>query len=115
MVLKIIKKPAAPVEDIKKADKAAAADGSGNTAGATSKSSVKEIGPATLMAQEPMCMVSLMVGYSHKLPNEDWVKIEIKLEIPAKHEDIDKAHDYIKEWTDAKLNDKVTEILAEAE
>ncbi len=107
-MLKIIKKPAAekPVaEDAAPAEK---------TSGKISKATVKEMSAVEGMAMlPPMCVVSLEVGYSHKLPSEDWIKVGIKLDVPAKYEDIDKVFAYAKEWTDEKLNAAVAEITAE--
>jgi hypothetical protein len=106
-MLKIIKKPETAKTT---ADSANAAEdkGSGKT---TSKALVSE-GFATLQGFPPMCIVSLEVGYSHKLPSEDWIKVGIKLDIPAEYKDIDKVFAYVKEWTDAKLNAAVEEITA---
>lgn len=102
MVLKIIKKPAEAKAEDKAVDKAEK-----NT-----KAVVSE-GQTGFTAIAPMCMVGITVQYSHKMPNEDWVKVGIKLEVPAEHAKIDEVYNYVKEWTDTKLNAAVAEITAE--
>jgi hypothetical protein len=104
-MLKIVKKP--PAEAKAEASPAEPKEGK------TSKASVKAIeGAAMLESFPPMCVVSVEVGYSHKLPSEDWIKVGVRLDIPCKYEDIDKMYDYAKGWTDAKLNASVEEITA---
>lgn len=101
-MLKIVKKPAAEA----KAEVPAEVKGEPK-AGTTAKSSVTEFSAIPLMS-----VVSIEVGYSHKLPNEDWVKVGIRLDVPAKNEDIDKVYAYAKEWTDGKLSAAVEEITS---
>ncbi len=106
-MLKIVKKPAAPVEDTKKASDAGEGVAMNKSAGKVAAGELKSFDPIP-----PMCVVSITVGYSHKLANDDWIKSDIRLDVPAKYEDIDKVFDYVKEWTDAKLNAFVSEVTS---
>ena len=102
-MLKIVKKPAAA--------EATTADANVKTVGAGQSTSGAQ-GMGLLQGQIPMATVHLQVKYSHKLPSEDWISVEIGLDLPCKHDEIDKMHAYAKEWTDAKLNLAVEEITA---
>ncbi len=103
-MLKIVKKPST-------AETAVA----GAQAGTNQISSIAKVSEgATVMGMMPMATVHLQVKYSHKLPSDDWISVEIGLDLPCKHDEIDKMHLYAKDWTDAKLNAAVEEITSAA-
>ncbi len=102
-MLKIVKKPST-------AETAVA----GAQAGTNQIPSIAKVSEGTLLGTIPMATVHLQVKYSHKLPSDDWISVEIGLDLPCKHDEIDKMHLYAKDWTDAKLNAAVEEITSAA-
>lgn len=116
MAIKIAKKPA-PVADVTKTE----GTKKGEEEVITNQKTVKETlstspGAGQVVQQEkPWCNVGVGAGYTHNLGNFQFVKIDVRLNVPCEHTEINEVYDFAKSWVDERLNKEVEELQSGGE
>lgn len=99
----IVKKPA-PKEPAPADAKAPAVE--------TKNTVAANVAAGVLSAMVPLDEFTVITGYSHQLKNGDWMRAEIRIKRSCVAKDFDAAYTKATEDLDAKLGDRVTEMLA---
>lgn len=105
-----------PLVVIKPKPKVEAAPAAAEPAPAATKSAViQKPSTAAVADAVPMTTFAIRFSYSHQMPNEDWVKADIRIERTVPTSTLDAAYAEAQEWVDDRLGARVNEMTADPE